>query len=118
MGKLGQGESEDVAQQDLAGGVGQMIFAPDDVGHLHQAVVDNRSEIVRSDPLRAENDKIPDLSAIEGHPAFDPVFEFHTSGIHPETEGRRTTRGNQRSFLFWFQIATAAVVLRRNPPGQ
>ncbi len=59
MRKLGRGEPQGLVEQELAGGVGQVVFAPDDMGDFHQAVIDDHSEIVGATPSERRMTKSP-----------------------------------------------------------
>ena len=52
--------TERAEQQQLAGRVGQVVVAADDVRDAHVAVVDDRGEVVAGDAVRAHDDEVAD----------------------------------------------------------
>ena len=106
--RLAQGREK----HQLAGGVGDVVLAPDDVGDLHAGVVDHHGEVVGEAAVGALDDEVADDVGREGDGPVDEVVEGHVAVGHPEADGRllargepavhlgrRTGRQQQRSYL-------------------
>ena len=67
--------AERVVEDLLAGGVGQVVVAADDVGDAHVVVVDDHGEHVGRRAVGAQDDEIVEVAVGEGDAALDPVLD-------------------------------------------
>ena len=77
VAELGHFKAQGFIQQNLLGGVGNVFFRPQHVGHAHQMVVDNNSEVVSRGAVGLGYHKIIELAQIKIHSAMDQVMDPH-----------------------------------------
>ena len=66
-----------------------MFLRADDVGHMHEAVVNDHRIIIGRNSVRFDNDKIPDPIGIKFHVAPDQVVDNDLFiGRHTQTDRR------------------------------
>ena len=90
VGKDRRGKSERPVEEDLRGGVGEMVLPADHVADLHGVVVGDDGEVVGGDAVGADDDEIADRLALKGHRPADEVLEGDRSRLHAETPDRLT----------------------------
>ncbi len=82
--ELGLLPAERPVQERLAGGVREVLLAPDDVGDAHLEVVDDGGEVVRRGAVGLDEHEVPDLA--EGDLAPQCVPEGPAPLRRPEVE--------------------------------
>ncbi len=87
MGKRGSVPSQCFIEHQLAQGIGQVLFRPDHVGHLHQVIIHHHAEVVYRHAVRPENDEIAQRARFPGDRSPDRVMDGVRLVRHPETEG-------------------------------
>ena len=73
--KTGSVPVERAIELRLAGGVGQVVVAADDVGDRHVVVVDHHREHVGRRAVGAQQDHVVELRVGEAHLALDPILD-------------------------------------------
>ena len=73
--KLGQLPAEGVVEQDVLGGGGDPLFGADDVGDVHEVVVDDVGEVVGGEAVGLHEDLVVDVVVVEGDVAAEFVAE-------------------------------------------
>ena len=71
--------AEGFVEEDVLGGGGDPLFGADDVGDLHEVVVDDVGEVVGGEAVGLHEDLIVDVVVIEG----DVAAEFVAEGGSP-----------------------------------
>ena len=89
MAETGQGVAERLVDQDLLGGVGDMVVPAQHVRDLHEGVVDHDREVVGGDAVGLHDDEVVELVVLEGDGAMDQVVEDGLAGAgHLEANDR------------------------------
>ncbi len=68
--------AEGFVEEDVLGGRGDPLFGADDVGDLHEVIVDDVGEVVGGEAVGLHEDLIVDVVVVEG----DVVAEFVAEG--------------------------------------
>ena len=71
--KRGQLPAEGVVEEDVLGGGGDPLLGADDVGDLHEVVVDYVGEVVGGVAVGLEEDLVVDVVVVEGDVAAELV---------------------------------------------
>ena len=104
--------SQGLVDQDLPGGVGDVVFTPDDVGDCHGDVIHHHREIVGGDAVGALDHQVVQFLVVKGDGAFDPVMPMGDAGMAGLEAHRGIRSGRQ------VKLPAAAVVFGFLPPGQ
>src|ERR1035441_7924462 len=99
MGELRNRPAEGLVDGDLLGGVGDVVVAADDVGDLHQRVVDGDDVVVDGDSSRdsargADEDRVADGFSGELDGAADKIMEAERMILDFEADGEWLAIGN------------------------
>ncbi len=76
-----QRPAERVVEDLLAGAIGQVVVAADDVGDAHVVVVDDDGEHVGGRAVRAQDDEIVEVAVGEGDSALDLVLDRRLAAL-------------------------------------
>jgi hypothetical protein len=111
VGEPGRFEAERPVGQDLAGSVGDMVLAPDDVGDAHEVVVDNHGVVISRKAVGSHQDRISDELQVEGHRASNKVVEADLALIRDAEShhGLLAVRHPSPGVLQAYRAATSAV---------
>src|SRR5665811_243451 len=103
-----------IRDRDVLGGVGQMVFATDDVADGHGGVVHGNGEVVQRRPVGAEDHEVAaEGAAVDLNVATDNVVEGdHAAGWNTEAYDRLAALGLKRGALGRGEGGAAAVVAR------
>ena len=112
------GTAERLEQKLLAGGVGQVVVAADDVRDAHVPVVDDGGEVVAGDAVGADDDGVAERVRADDDPPADQVVDDDLPRGHLEAHGGRLARVQPAPHLLGRQREAAAVVARRAPGGE
>ena len=99
-----------LVQRDLARGGGEQVLAAQDVGDLHQRVVDRVDERVQRGAVGADDAVVRHVLRGEGQLAADQVREGDRLVGHPEADDRGAALGLVLRDLLGGQVAAVAVV--------
>ncbi|CAM5544968.1 hypothetical protein SCALM49S_03598 [Streptomyces californicus] len=117
-GVLGDAQlDERPVQGDLARGGGEQVLAAQDVGDLHQRVVDRVDQRVERGPVGADDAVVGDVLRLDGDLAADQVGEGDGLVGHPEADDRGAALGLVRGLPLGGEVAAVAVVAGRLPGG-
>ncbi|KAF5029711.1 hypothetical protein DSECCO2_645740 [anaerobic digester metagenome] len=75
VGEMRRRMAQSLVEEDLAGGVGQVVLAAQDQGHAHVDVVDDHGQVVAGPAVLAQKHEIAEGSGRDAHVAFDEVGE-------------------------------------------
>ncbi len=86
------GAAEGPEEQLLAGGVGEVVVAADDVCDPHVPIVDDGREVVAGDAVGAHDDRIAQGVGADADRPADQVVDDDSTGGHREAHGRALAR--------------------------
>ena len=75
-GKFG---SQGLIDQDLPGGIGNMIVPPDDMGNGHGDVIHHHCEVIGGDAIGPHDDQVVQFGVVKGDGAFGQVVPVSDS---------------------------------------
>ena len=88
VGEPRLGMAERPEQQDVLGGVREVVLAADDLADLHRRVVDDHGEVVERRPVAADDHEVAtEVDDVELDVAADDVIEPDDAGADPEAKG-------------------------------
>ncbi len=73
--------AEGFVEQDVLGGGGDPLFGADDVGDVHEVVVDDVGEVVGGEAVGLHEDLVVDVGVLEGDVAAELVAEGGGGGV-------------------------------------
>ena len=77
MGELRGIKAKGLVDDQLARRIGQMFFGTDDVGDVHQGIVEDDAVVVDRNAVGFDDDEVADVIGVEGYVAPDQVVEFN-----------------------------------------
>ena len=92
--KRGSLPAEGLVEEDVLGRGGDPLLGADDVGDLHEVVVDDVGEVVGGEAVGLQQDLIVDVGVLEGDVAAELVAE--SGGGSAIAFVRRDGRGGRR----------------------
>jgi hypothetical protein len=96
-GLPGQG----LIEEDLPGGIGEVILPSDDVSDVHGVVINDAGKIISRHPIGPDDDKIANPGRIEIHLPMDEVLKQDGPSSHVIPEDRlKTGRFHFTDLLF------------------
>jgi len=105
--------AEGFVEQDVFGRGTDPLLGADDVGDVHEVVVDDVSEVVGGEAVGLHEDLIVDVIVIEGDVAAEFVFECGGRGLWDfEADGVVAAFADVGGYLFGREFAVGAVVAR------
>ena len=120
MGKGRQGQAQRFVEEQLLGGVGNVIFTADHMGDFHGGVIHHHNKVVEgvADLIRRSTTGDHHVSAkVRPPPAHGPTHQIipanFGSVINAEADHRFTAFGLKRLLLLGRQSSVAVVVARR-----
>ena len=114
MGEARRLPSEGAVDQHLAMRVRQVLLGADDVRDLHLMIVDDDGEVVRRQPVGADQDEVAERLLPPRHLAADHVVDRHVAVVrHVEAQRERRPHRQLRRDLLRRQAEARAVVVRR-----
>ena len=112
--KRGRRPVERLINQNLLGGVGEVVGAANDVGDAHVEVVGHHAQVVGGLAVAAQQDKVFDLLVGHFHPARHQVVEGGAAFLrHNEAQRVALAALQPRRHFFRRQPPTTPVVLGR-----
>ena len=81
MRKLGDRIIHRLIQQNLARRIVDVVVAADNVGHLHQHVVDHHGQIVGRCPVASEQNQVVQFLVVETKRSAADVVELRDAGL-------------------------------------
>ena len=76
VGELRSFEAQGLVDDELARRVGQVFFRADDVGDVHEGIVEDDTVVIDRDAIGFDDDEVADVVGIEGHVAADEIVQF------------------------------------------
>jgi len=73
--------AESLVKKKLAGGVGNMVFSADDVGYLHQSIINNHRKIIGRHTIRSDNDRVANKLEVKLHLSPHQIIESDQTSI-------------------------------------
>ncbi len=112
MGKFRDSKTQRLIKQNLARRVIDMVIAADDMGNVHQRVINDHSKVVGRVTIATLNDQIVKLFIIKTNVSFNQIFDNCRACLNA-TKAHNTARRFCQVF-----IATSAVVFGLFPYRQ
>ena len=119
MGELGLGQAQGLVEQQLLGGVGDVVFASNHVADLHGGVVHHHHQVVEgvADLVVAgaagDHHVAAQVGTAPAHFAPHHVLPAdRASVVDAEADHRLATLGDEPLLLFSCELAMAVVVAR------
>src|SRR5450756_971689 len=117
MSKDGAGKIPSTIKQYLYRRIGQMVLAPDDMGNIHEMIINNHGKIISGQPIGTNDDKIAKRATLELHSSADHIFKFDGTILHHKTPGRTSSLIFTSHALFNGQITAFSHIPRHHPAG-
>jgi len=73
--------AEGVVEEDVLGGGADPLLGADDVGDVHEVVVDDVGEMVGGEAVGLHEDLVVDVVVVETDVAAELVFKFGEGGV-------------------------------------
>ena len=119
VGELRSFEAQGLVDDQLARRVGQVFFRADDVGDVHEGIVEDDAVVIDRDAIGFDDDEVADVVGIEGHVAADEVVQFNRFVLRRlDTDDMGTAFLEVLFDRFLGQVGTFAGVDRRFAFGQ
>ena len=77
MSKLRGFKAESFIDDQLTRRIGQVFFSTDDMGDVHQGIVEDDAVVVDRNAVGFDDDEVADVVGVEGYVASDQVVEFN-----------------------------------------
>ena len=77
VGELRSFEAQGLVDDQLARRVGQVFFRADDVGDVHEGIVEDDAVVIDRDAIGFDDDEVADVVGVEGYVAADEVVQFN-----------------------------------------
>jgi len=118
MREAGHGRAQRPEEQHLAGRVGEMVVAADDVRDTHVTIVDDRREVVAGDAVGAHDDEVAHGVGADDDGTTDEVVDDDVALRDAEAQSRRLAGGKTAPYLSGIEAEAAPVVPRRAAFGE
>ena len=112
VGEPGRFDPQGLIDEDLPGGVGDVVFTPDDLGDAHGEVIHHHREIIGGNAVGPLQHQVVQFLVVKGDGALDLVVPMGDAGLGVL---KRTTVFGPGGRL---QLPAVAVVLGFVAPGQ
>jgi hypothetical protein len=105
-------------EKDLSRCVGEMVFPPDDMRHVHRVVIDDARKIISGHPIRPDDDEIADSRRIEIHFSMDEIVKKNRPSSDVKPNNRVEARRFHSGDLCGREGAAAPVIAGHRSPGE